>query len=171
MNSFDTNDYGYVKTDNIFSGKPPSFDWEEAGGGVNWDQPFGIDTTGRFDLPGLSGTGALAERSDESWLNKGLEALNKALSYKNQGSTFGGSSKSRNYRGYGSSSPAVSEGRGYTVYTPSPTQKTKQTGGSSGIGSTLGTLAGIGVSLIPGVGQVAAAAAPTIGRTIGGFFG
>ena len=171
MNSFDTTDYNYVKTDNIFGGQPPSFDWQKAGGGINWGQQFGIDTTGRFDLPGLSGTGALAERSDESWLNKGLEALNKALSYKGQTSTLGGSSGSRSYRGYGSSTPTVSQGRGYTMYIPAPTQKSTQTGGSSGIGGTLGTLAGIGVSLIPGVGQAAAAAAPTIGRTIGGFFG
>jgi len=106
--------------------------------------------------------------SGPDWLGKGLEALNKALAYKGQ--TASGSS-SKSYRGYGSNTPTAVQGRGYTMYMPSPKQKTTQSGGSRGIGGALGTLAGIGVSMIPGVGAAAAAAAPALGGTLGGFFG
>lgn len=168
--TFDTNDYGYVRTDNIFGGQAPNYNWGSFGGGTDWNQTPGIDFGGQFNLPGLSGTGALSPRSsDTDWLTKGAEALSKALSYKGQLGSSSGSS--RNYRGYGSNIPTAVQGRGYTMYMPNPTQKSTQTGGSSGIGRTLGTIAGIGVSMIPGVGQAAAAAAPAIGGTLGGFFG
>jgi len=106
--------------------------------------------------------------SGPDWLGKGVEALNKALAYKGQ---FSSGSSSDSYRGYGSNAAQVARGRGYTMYMPGPTQKTTQSGGSRGIGGALGTLAGIGVSMIPGVGAAAAAAAPAIGGTLGGFFG
>lgn len=167
--TFDTKDYGYVKTDNIFGGQAPSYNWGSLGGGTDWNQTPGVDWGGSLNLPGLSGTGALnPQGSGTDWVGKGLEALNKALAYKGQP---GSSSNSRNYRGYGSNIPTAVQGRGYTMYMPSPKQKTTQSGGSRGIGGALGTLAGIGVSMIPGVGAAAAAAAPALGGTLGGFFG
>lgn len=168
-NAWDTKDYGYVKTDNIFGGQAPSYNWGSFGGGTDWNQTPSVDWSGQFDLPGLTGIGALTPRSSgNDWFTKGAEALSKALAYKGQPSS---SSGSRNYRGYGSSMPQATRGRGYTMYMPGPTQKSTQTGGSRGIGGALGTLAGIGVSMIPGVGAAAAAAAPALGGTLGGFFG
>jgi hypothetical protein len=111
----------------------------------------------------VSGTGT-------DWLGKGLEALNKALAYKGQTGS-GSSSSSRDYRGYGSNASQVARGRGYTMYMPGATQKTTQSGGSRGIGGALGTIAGIGVSMIPGVGAAAAAAAPALGGQLGSLFG
>lgn len=105
--------------------------------------------------------------SGPDWLGKGLEALNKALAYKGQAST----TRSSGYRGYGSNAPTAVQGRGYTMFMPTPTQKTTQSGGSRGIGGALGTLAGIGVSMIPGVGAAAAAAAPAAGGALGSLFG
>ena len=162
----------YVQTDNIFKGQAPSiggYDWGSAGGGTDWNQTPSADWSGSFNLPGLSGTGALGSQSSSpDWLGKGLEALNKALSYKGQ---TGSGSSSKSYRGYGSNAPTAVQGRGYTMFMPTPTQKTTQSGGSRGIGGALGTIAGIGVSMIPGVGAAAAAAAPALGGTLGGFFG
>lgn len=171
-------DYGGVNTDytsgNIFGGAAPSFDWG-AGDTTDWYQTPQIDRTGAYDLPGLSGTGALrssGESRDERspvW----MKALESALGYKTYGSssTAPGRQKRSKRAGVGGGEIAA-QGRGYTVYQPGPTQKTEtRSRQSSGLGSTLGTLAGIGVSMIPGVGQAAAAAAPMIGRTVGGFFG
>ncbi len=144
---------------NIFEGRAPSF-----------DMPFS-DIASNFEPYAAQYQYSDSSRDSEpSWLGKGIDALNKALAYKNQ-TTMGSSGASRTSRGYSSNAPAVSQGRGYTMYVPGPTQKTTQTGGSRGIGGALGTLAGIGVSLIPGVGQAAAAAAPALGGTLGGFFG
>ena len=164
----------YVQTDNIFKGQAPSvggYDWGSAGGsGTDWSQTPGVDWGGSLDLPGLSGTGALGSRSNQpDWLNAGINALNKALAYKQQNSGYSPSSK--DYRGYGSNAATVARGRGYTMYMPGQTQKTTQTGGSSGIGGALGTLAGIGASFIPGVGAAAAAAMPAAGGALGSLFG
>jgi hypothetical protein len=162
----------YVQTDNIFKGEAPSlgnYNWGSVSSNTDWSQTPSVDWTGSFDLPGLSGAGGLAARSSGTdWVQKGFEALNKALTYKSQNSTNPGS---RSYRGYGSNAPTAVQGRGYTMFLPTPTQKTTQSGGSRGIGGALGTLAGIGVSMIPGVGPAAAAAAPALGGTLGGFFG
>ena len=43
--------------------------------------------------------------------------------------------------------------------------------GRSGLGSAIGTLAGIGASFIPGLGPGIAAAMPAIGANVGSFFG
>ena len=43
-------------------------------------------------------------------------------------------------------------------------------GSKSGLGSAIGTLAGIGASFIPGLGPGIAAAMPAIGGSIGSFF-
>jgi len=109
------------------------------------------------------------DASGPDWLGKGLEALNKALAYKGQ--TGFGSSSSDSYRGYGSNAAQVARGRGYTMYMPGSTQKTTQSGGSRGIGSAIGTIAGIGASFIPGVGAAAAAAMPAAGGALGSLFG
>lgn len=169
--AWDTNDYGYVKTDNIFGGQAPSYNWGAMDPGTDWSQTPTVDWSGAFDLPGLSGVGALKRTpSQPDWVSKGFEALNKALAYKDQAGGLS-SSGSRSYRGYGSSAPAVAQGRGYTMYMPGPTQKTTQSGGSRGIGGALGTLAGIGASFIPGVGAAAAAAMPAAGGALGSLFG
>jgi hypothetical protein len=171
--TFDTRDYGYVKTDNIFGGQAPTPTWDSTSdfgvnyGGVpsyDWGSTSGMNTGLINNLSYGGGTNS----SGPNWLGKGLEALNKALAYKGQS---GSSSGSRSYRGYGSNAPTAVQGRGYTMFMPTPTQKTTQSGGSRGIGGALGTIAGIGVSMIPGVGQAAAAAAPALGGTLGGFFG
>jgi hypothetical protein len=144
---------------NIFEGRAPSF-----------NMPFS-DIASNFEpYAAQYGYSDSSRDSEPSWLGKGIEAVNKALAYKNQ-TTMGSSGGSRSSRGYSSNAPAVSQGRGYTMYLPGPTEKTTQSGGSRGIGGAIGTLAGIGVSLIPGVGPAAAAAAPALGGTLGGFFG
>jgi hypothetical protein len=151
-------DYPFVN--NIFEGRAPSIDtaWKDM----------------KLDPNVFNAQYSYSDSADQrskgpSWLNTGLEALNKALAYKDQ--TGGSSSGSRSYRGYGSSAPAVSQGRGYTMYMPAPTQKTTQSGGSRGIGSAIGTIAGIGASFIPGVGAAAAAAMPAAGGALGSLFG
>ena len=174
MSAFDTKDYGFVKTDNIFGGKAPSPVWDTQSnfgvdyGGVpsyNWGSTTGINTDLINDLSyGRSGS------SGPDWLGKGLEALNKAMGYKSQ-SAGGYGSTDRDYRGYGSNAAQVARGRGYTMYMPGATQKTTQSGGSRGIGSAIGTIAGIGASFIPGVGAAAAAAMPAAGGALGSLFG
>jgi hypothetical protein len=104
------------------------------------------------------------------WFGKGLEALNKALAYKS-GSTGSSSSASRYSRPQAANATVVGGGRGYTVFMPGQTQKTTQSSGSRGMGGALGTLAGIGISMIPGVGPAAAAAAPAAGGALGSLFG
>lgn len=162
----------YVQTDNIFKGQAPTiggYDWGSAGGGTDWGQTPGVDWGGSLNLPGLSGTGALGSRSDQpDWLSAGVNALNKALAYKQQNSGY---SDSKDYRGYASNAGTAARGRGYTMYIPGATQKTTQSGGSRGIGGAIGTIAGIGASFIPGVGAAAAAAMPAAGGALGSLFG
>jgi hypothetical protein len=167
----------YVKTDNIFKGAAPSiggYDWGSAGGGgggTDWGQTPGVDWGGSLNLPGLSGTGALASGSGQpSWLGAAVSALDKALGYKKQNSTSGLPSSSREERGYGSSVPAATRGKGYTLYLGAPEQKTTQTGGSSGIGGAIGTLAGAGIGFIAG-GPAGAGLGATLGGAGGSLFG
>jgi hypothetical protein len=169
----------YVKTDNIFKGAAPSiggYDWGSAGGGgggTDWGQTPGVDWGGSLNLPGLSGTGALASGSGSgqpSWLGAAINALDKALGYKKQNSTSGLPSSSREERGYGSSVPAATRGKGYTLYLGAPEQKTTQTGGSSGIGGAIGTLAGAGIGFIAG-GPAGAGLGATLGGAGGSLFG
>lgn len=164
----------YVHTDNVFKGEAPSiggYDWGSAGsGGTDWGQTPGVDWGGSLDLPGLSGTGALASRSDQpDWLNAGINALNKALAYKQQNSGYG-SSSSKDYRGYASNAGTAARGRGYTMYIPGSTQKTTQSGGSKGIGGAIGTLAGAGIGFIAG-GPAGAGLGATLGGAGGSLFG
>lgn len=167
-------DFGVDYSGNVFGGGAPSFDWG-AGDNTDWYQTPEIDHEGVYDLPGLSGTGALgtSRQSRDQRQPVWLKALESALGYKTYGSSSNSRGRQRRSRGSSASGgEVVAQGRGYTVYQPAATQKTEtRSRQSSGIGSTLGTLAGIGVSMIPGVGPAAAAAAPMIGRTVGGFFG
>lgn len=166
----------YVKTDNIFSGQAPTiggnYDWGSSGGsggGIDWGQTPSVDWGGSLNLPGLSGAGAFNSRSSQpDWLSAGVDALKKALAYKEQNTGYSGSSKS--YRGYGSSASQVAQGRGYTMYMPAPTQTTKQSGGSRGIGGALGTLAGAGIGFIAG-GPTGAGLGATLGGAGGSLFG
>lgn len=165
-NAWDTKDYGYVNTDNIFGGQAPSYNWGAFGGGTDWNQTPSVDWSGQFDLPGLTGTGALTPRSSgDDWFTKGAEALSKALAYKGQPSS---SSKSRDYRGYGSNASQVARGRGYTMYMPGPTQKSTQTGGSPGVLSSIASIAAPIAGVIPG-GQVAAGLLAAGGRAASMF--
>ena len=160
----------YTPVGNIFEGKAPTisgYDWGSAPPRTDWGQTPNIDWGGQFNLPGLEGVGGLRS-SQPDWLGKGVEALTKALSYRDQ---YGTGTSSRTNRGYGSNAPAVTQGRGYTMYIPTPTQKSTQSGGSRGIGGAIGTIAGIGASFIPGVGAAAAAAMPAAGGALGSLFG
>jgi hypothetical protein len=174
MAGFDTNDYGFVRTDNIFKGGAPTPTWDTKSdfgvgyGGVpsyTWGSTGGLNTGLINDISyGTSGGS-----SGPDWLGAGINALNKALAYKQQNSGYSPSS-SREERGYGSNAPAVSRGKGYTMYMPTPTQKSTQTGGSRGIGGTIGTLAGAGVGFLAG-GPAGAGLGATIGGAGGSLFG
>lgn len=142
---------------------------------------FSIDEEGAFDLPGLSGAGALSpgginEYNDVSYgdynplssgnsLNKILEALNKANTYKAQNSSGSG------LRTAGSSSTVEPIGKSTYVINRAPIQKV--TGGSSGggLGGAIGQVAGTALSFVPGIGPVAKALLPTAGATLGGLIG
>jgi hypothetical protein len=141
---------------------------------------FSVDDSGSFNVPGLSGSGALspggmnqyldvsyARQNSGDSLSKVFEALEKANLFKSQSSGTGtGSSTST---GNGGTFQKISDTA--SVYFPPPRQKI--TGGSSGggLGSAIGGIAGTALSLIPGVGQVGAALLPKVGSTVGGLFG
>jgi hypothetical protein len=174
MAGFDTNDYGFVKTDNIFKGGAPTPTWDTKSdfgvgyGGVpsyTWGSTGGLNTGLINDISyGRSGGS-----SGPDWLGAAVSALDKALGYKKQNSTSGLSS-SGEQRGYGSSVPAATRGKGYTMYLGAPVQKTTQTGGSSGIGGAIGTLAGAGIGFIAG-GPAGAGLGATLGGAGGSLFG
>lgn len=83
-----------------------------------------------------------------------------------KGSTgFGGGGwGSQNSVDIGGGNTVVTTGGGSPMYIPG------QRGGG-GFGGALGTLAGIGASFIPGLGPGIAAAMPSIGGSVGSFFG
>lgn len=168
----------YVHTDNVFKGGAPSiggYDWGSAGGrggGTDWGQTPGVDWGGSLNLPGLSGTGALASGSgsgEPSWLGAAINALDKALGYKKQNSASGLPSSSSD-RPQAANATAVGGGRGYTIFMPGQTTKTTQTGGSRGIGGTIGTLAGAGIGFIAG-GPAGASLGARLGGAGGSLFG
>lgn len=175
-NTWDKADYdlGVDYSGNVFGGSAPSFNWG-AGDTTDWYQTPQIDRTGAYDLPGLSGTGALrssGESRDERspvW----MKALESALGYKTYGSSNTAPSRQQRSKRAGVGGGEIAaQGRGYTVYQPGPTQKTEtRSRQSSGLGQTIGTLAGVGLSFVPGIGPTAAAAAPKVLGTIGSFFG
>jgi len=153
-----------------------SFDKDSGFGG------FSVDKEGAFDLPGLSGGGALSPGGINKYVDASysdfpsssgdsfsriLEALSKANAFKSQSSEAARSS----------TLPQSNEGSfqkindSFGIYTPP--SRVKQTGGSSGsgLGSTIGGLAGTALSFIPGVGPIAGALLPKVGSTVGGLFG
>jgi hypothetical protein len=95
---------------NIFEGRAPSF-----------NMPFSNIASSFEPYAAQYQYSDSSRDSEPSWLGKGIEALNKALAYKNQ-TTRGSSGASGTSRGYSSNAPAVSQGRGYTMYVPGPTQ-------------------------------------------------
>jgi len=141
---------------------------------------FSVDDSGSFNLPGLSGSGALspggmnqyldvsyARQNSGDSLSKVFEALEKANLFKSQSSGTGtGSSTST-----GNSGTFQKISDTASVYFPPPRQKI--TGGSSGggLGSTIGGIAGTALSLIPGVGPIGTALLPKVGSTLGGLIG
>jgi len=199
-----------VNTNNVFSGgSTPSYSFPSSstasntfvsGGGIGqFSQPqFGIDTNGTFDLPGLSGSGALTRpgeerftggtessfpgyrdyrsRSDDSF-GRIAQALERASSYlgnNRSGSGFGSGlgSSERSSLGAGNLREQ-GRGRSWRLYETPRTIREERVvrGNQSGLGGALGTALGIGVSLIPGVGQAAAAAAPALGGALGSGIG
>ena len=145
----------------IFGSSVPSYDFNS----YKFDTAFSPDTITRAFTPASS-----SRSSGTDWLGtlgKGLEALNKARSYQQ----YGSSGSSRRTGSSGSNTGIASRGKSWTMYVPAAKQTTKQSGGSSGIGGALGTLAGIGASFIPGVGAAAAAAMPAAGGALGSLFG
>jgi hypothetical protein len=155
--------YGGVST--------PSYDWAATAPKTDWYQTPDVDWSGQFDLPGLTGTGGLSQRSSGTdWLGtlgKGLEALSKARSYQQ----YGSSGSSRRTGSSGSNAGVASRGKSWTMYVPAAKQTTKQSGGGGGIGGAVGTLAGITASFIPGIGPAAVAAMPAAGGALGSLFG
>ena len=98
----------------------------------------------------------------QSWQS----ALNKAATWTNlrqQGQDSGLS-----FVGGGG---AQSLGDGLSSVYPMIYQQSSGGSGGGGLGSTIGTLAGIGASFIPGLGPGIAAAMPAIGGGIGSIFG
>jgi hypothetical protein len=167
MSIFDTkSDFGVS-----YGGVPTSgYNWSSLGSGIDYNQPFGIDRTGQFDLPGLQGTGALGSRSSQndlfSFLGKGLEALSKARSYQE---SVGGAT-SRRSGTYGSDAQVASQGRGWTLYAPRTTQKSSQSGGSSSPLGTIGSIVGTAGTALGVFGPLGPAAGAAIGGGLGSLF-
>ena len=164
----------YTQTDNIFKGQAPTiggfdwsrgnYDWKGGGGVMDWTQTPEADWGGSLDLPGLSGTGALGSYGSSNrstggdFASKALEALNKAVAYKNQSNKSGVNASS--------ASATVEQVRpDLTIITPAPKQKT--TGGSGG-GGLLGTI-GQGVGLAGTALGVFGPLGPAIGALAGGI--
>ena len=137
---------------------------------------FSVDDSGSFNLPGLSGSGALSpggmnqyldvsygrQNSGDS-LSKVFEALDKANLFKSQSSGTGtGSSTST---GNGGTFQKISDTA--SVYFPPPRQKI--TGGSSGGGPLGGIGGGIGAlgTALGVFGPAGAAIGGLVGQGIG----
>jgi hypothetical protein len=146
---------------NIFGNSAPSYDFNS----YKFDTAFSPDTITRAFTPASS-----SRSSGTDWLGtlgKGLEALSKARSYQQ----YGSSGSSRRTGSSGSNAGVVSRGKSWTMYVPAAKQTTKQSGGGGGIGGAVGTLAGITASFIPGIGPAAVAAMPAAGGALGSLFG
>lgn len=138
-----------------------SFDWGSTDNGTDWSSGFGVDSSGLLGPRSVS-----TNRSDLT--SKALEALNKAIAYQ------GGSQSART----GGTTASAPSGRvekinnSLSIIYPGQKQKvTNSGGGGGGIGSAIGTIAGIGASLIPGVGAGIAPFLPQIGGMVGGGIG
>lgn len=145
-------------------GGVPSYDWGSSGGGIDWGGGFDIDRSGQFDLPGLSGTGALgsygssSRSEDTGFASKALEALNKAVAYKNQSSGSGTKASTAQGR-VEQIRPDLS-----IIY---PGSKQTTTGGGGG-GGLLGTI-GSGIGLAGTALGVFGPLGPAIGALAGGI--
>jgi len=138
------------------------YDWSSAPlQNINWNQTL---TPARSDAP--------------SWMDFGKAALDIASKWRGTPSSGSSRSSDSDNKMQSISSPGseISDlGSGYRLIQRAPIvkQKSKSTesGGSSGLGGAIGTIAGIGASFIPGVGPAAAAAMPALGGSVGSLFG
>jgi hypothetical protein len=151
--------YGGVST--------PAYDWTSIAPKTDWYQTPDVDWGGKFDLPGLTGTGGLNQRSSKTdWLGtigKGLEALNKARSYQ---SSRDENALDKYLKSGAANTNLVGQGRSWKMYQPSPRQKTTQTGGSSSPLGPIGSAVGIAGTALGVFGPLG----PTAGATIGSLF-
>lgn len=192
--TWDTNTYDWTKSaGNIFgSSGAPSFNTGTFGGWSGGASPnFSVDWDNTLDLPGLAGSGALRtpgilsgtdwsgrvpsySRSSDFDVNKAFEAVGKSLSRLGESRGLAGTNINRTARANVAGSKLVGQGRGYRMYQSDPEVREETEvvqRNKSGIGGAIGTIAGIGASLIPGVGAGIAPFLPTIGGTVGGLFG
>lgn len=161
-----------IDTSNIntdFNTPVPSFDWTRAADLSFYDAPA-LDRT--YSFPTAFQNREPQQRQEQkqpTW----MKALESALGYKTYGSSNTAPSRQQRSKRAGVGGGEIAaQGRGYTVYQPGPTQKTEtRSRQSSGLGEAIGTLAGVGLSFVPGVGPTAAAAAPKVLGKIGSFFG
>jgi len=146
MAFFDTeSDFG------VNYGGVPSFSFKDT---------FDLDTDRINDISYGSSGGMNAISS----ISKVLDALDKAKTYKAQNSS------SLDSGGFGGTT-AEQIGKNLTLVTRGPKKITQTAGTSGGLGSAIGTIAGIGASFIPGVGPAVGALLPKVGGTVGGLFG
>lgn len=129
-----------------------AIDWKGGGGNINWDKPS-------FDVE--------KEREQPSWYDAVKKGLQSTASQQRQeredGARFGSST--------GGSAGQVLENLGVVFPQQHAPVFIPGVEGKRGIGGTLGTLAGIGASFIPGIGPGLAAALPSIGGAAGSMFG
>jgi hypothetical protein len=149
-----------------------SYDFGGSDSGI-FDSPvFDYDRTGEFDLPGLSGTGALRRRSRESdsmdRINKIFDALNKANTYKEQGST-------RSSKIGGTPGTDIQQiGRSTYLVTPPPKKipvGTQQPSGGSGLFGSIGGAAGALGTAAGVFGPLGAPIGALVGKGIDSIFG
>ena len=155
-----------------------------SGGTFNSEKPFGgyeVDknTPNIWDFPealkpGEKESPANPANRGKNFLDaftKGLDGLNKNK-YQDQAQQGGFQTGGRG------EAPGANVGKiapDISIYTPptpySPFTVAGVQGGGSGIGSAIGTIAGIGASFIPGIGPGIAKALPALGGAAGSFFG
>lgn len=138
------------------------------GSSVDWSKGNGIDWGKGSPAFGVADENDPILGSKERGQSRWREAAEKSATFRQQreredGARFGSS--------MGGSAGQVLENLGY-IYAPqhAPTFA-PGVEGKKGIGGALGTMAGIGLSFIPGIGPGLAAALPSIGGAAGSMFG
>lgn len=127
-------------------GGVPSYDWGSTGGGIDWNSINDMSY------------GSSDRSTGGDFASKALEALNKAVAYKNQSNNSGVKASS--------GSATIEQVRpDLTIITPAPKQKT--TGGSGG-GGLLGTI-GSGIGIAGTALGVFGPLGPAIGALAGGI--
>ena len=163
------------------------------GDSVKWNSPAGGGGFGGGVSPGSSfepsqGFPSVGDSgfwqnqpTDPNYYNKGknfLDAFTKGLGdlnknkYQDQAGQGGfqtGGRGEASGANVGKIAPDISIYTPPTAYSPFTVQGVQ--GGKSGIGSAIGTIAGIGASFIPGIGPGIAKALPALGGAAGSFFG